>query len=47
MLRRVAISDRYTPEEMGWELSPFQVGVQDLLPADWMNARVKYLAPDA
>jgi uncharacterized protein (DUF2132 family) len=43
----VAISDAYTPAEIGWEALPFQVGVHECFPADWMNASVKYLAPDA
>src|SRR5436853_7900865 len=45
--RRVAMSDTYCPLEIGEELLPFQVGVHECLPSDWLNASVKYLAPDA
>ena len=31
---------------MSCDLSPFQVGVHEPLPADWMNARVKYFVPE-
>ena len=44
--RSVAMSLWYRPAAMVCVLSPFQVGTQEPLVGVWMNASVRYRAPD-